>query len=40
MSDERYRERQQRVKERVAARVAAAQDTRGIVIVFTGNGKG
>ena len=40
MSDERYRERQQRVKERVAARVAAAQDSRGIVIVFTGNGKG
>ncbi|HAT1569757.1 TPA: cob(I)yrinic acid a,c-diamide adenosyltransferase [Kluyvera cryocrescens] len=40
MSDERYRERQQRVKERVEARVAAAQDTRGIVIVFTGNGKG
>lgn len=40
MSDERYRERQQRVKERVAARVAAAQDARGIVIVFTGNGKG
>lgn len=40
MSEERYRERQQRVKERVAARVAAAQDTRGIVIVFTGNGKG
>lgn len=40
MSEERYQQRQQRVKERVDARVAAAQDERGIVIVFTGNGKG
>lgn len=40
MSDERYQQRQQKVKERVDARVAAAQDERGIVIVFTGNGKG
>ncbi|EGT4274876.1 cob(I)yrinic acid a,c-diamide adenosyltransferase [Cronobacter sakazakii] len=40
MSDEGYQQRQQRVKEKVAARVAAAQDERGIVIVFTGNGKG
>jgi len=40
MSDERYRERQQRVKEKVDARVAAAQEERGIVMVFTGNGKG
>ncbi|AKE95816.1 cob(I)yrinic acid a,c-diamide adenosyltransferase [Cronobacter sakazakii] len=40
MSDDRYQQRQQRVKEKVAARVAAAQDERGIVIVFTGNGKG
>ncbi|ELQ6240632.1 cob(I)yrinic acid a,c-diamide adenosyltransferase [Cronobacter sakazakii] len=40
MSDERYQQRQQRVKEKVAARVAAAQNERGIVIVFTGNGKG
>ncbi|CCK02821.1 Cob(I)alamin adenosyltransferase [Cronobacter sakazakii 701] len=40
MSDERYQRRQQRVKEKVDARVAAAQDERGIVIVFTGNGKG
>ncbi|ELY2510498.1 cob(I)yrinic acid a,c-diamide adenosyltransferase [Cronobacter sakazakii] len=40
MSDERYQQRQQRVKEKVAAHVAAAQDERGIVIVFTGNGKG
>lgn len=40
MSDERYRERQQRLKDKVDARVAAAQDVRGIVMVFTGNGKG
>ncbi len=40
MSEERYQQRQQRVKERVDARIAAAQDIRGIVIVFTGNGKG
>ena len=40
MSDERYRERQQRLKDKVDARVAAAPDERGIVMVFTGNGKG
>ncbi|EPY4667024.1 TPA: cob(I)yrinic acid a,c-diamide adenosyltransferase [Klebsiella pneumoniae] len=40
MSDERYRERQQRLKDKVDARVAAAQDERGIVMVYTGNGKG
>ncbi|EOC1327242.1 cob(I)yrinic acid a,c-diamide adenosyltransferase [Cronobacter dublinensis] len=40
MSDERYQQRQQRVKEKVEARVAAAQEERGIVIIFTGNGKG
>ncbi|MCZ6323949.1 cob(I)yrinic acid a,c-diamide adenosyltransferase, partial [Escherichia coli] len=32
--------RAQRVKEKVDARVAQAQDERGIIIVFTGNGKG
>jgi cob(I)alamin adenosyltransferase len=40
MSEDRYQQRQQRVKDRVDARVAAAQEERGIVIVFTGNGKG
>lgn len=40
MSEERYQQRQQKVKDRVDARVAAAQDERGILIVFTGNGKG
>lgn len=40
MSDERYQQRQQRVKDKVDARIASAQDERGIVMVFTGNGKG
>jgi len=40
MSDQRYRERQQRVKDKVDARVAAAQQERGLIMVFTGNGKG
>lgn len=40
MSDDRYRERQQRIKDKVDARVASAQDERGILMVFTGNGKG
>ncbi len=40
MSDERHQQRQQRLKEKVDARVAAAQQERGIVMVFTGNGKG
>lgn len=40
MSDERYQQRQQRVKEKVDARVAQPVDERGIIIVFTGNGKG
>lgn len=40
MSEERYQQRQQKVKDHVDARVAAAQDERGIIIVFTGNGKG
>ena len=40
MSEDRHQQRQQRLKEQVDARVAAAQDERGILIVFTGNGKG
>lgn len=40
MSEERHQQRQQRLKEQVDARIASAQDERGIVIVFTGNGKG
>lgn len=40
MSDERHQQRQQRLKDQVDARVAAAQDERGILMIFTGNGKG
>lgn len=40
MSDSRHRERQQRLKEKVDARVAEAQQERGILLVLTGNGKG
>ncbi|WP_224717511.1 cob(I)yrinic acid a,c-diamide adenosyltransferase [Pectobacterium versatile] len=40
MNDERHQQRQQRLKEKVDARIAAANETRGILIVFTGNGKG
>ncbi|MDW6003493.1 cob(I)yrinic acid a,c-diamide adenosyltransferase [Vibrio mangrovi] len=37
---DRYQARQQRVKEKVDAKIAAAKEERGIVIVITGNGKG
>ena len=40
MNEERHRERQQRLKEKVDARVAQAQEERGILLVLTGNGKG
>nr|WP_113867276.1 cob(I)yrinic acid a,c-diamide adenosyltransferase [Brenneria salicis]NMN91652.1 cob(I)alamin adenosyltransferase [Brenneria salicis ATCC 15712 = DSM 30166]RBP61435.1 cob(I)yrinic acid a,c-diamide adenosyltransferase [Brenneria salicis ATCC 15712 = DSM 30166]RLM30346.1 cob(I)yrinic acid a,c-diamide adenosyltransferase [Brenneria salicis ATCC 15712 = DSM 30166] len=40
MTDERHQQRQQRIKERVDARIAAASEIRGILIIFTGNGKG
>ncbi|EMA3640672.1 cob(I)yrinic acid a,c-diamide adenosyltransferase [Providencia stuartii] len=40
MSDERYQQRQQKLKEHVDGRVAAAQKTGGILMIFTGNGKG
>ncbi|MDU3158789.1 MAG: cob(I)yrinic acid a,c-diamide adenosyltransferase, partial [Hafnia alvei] len=40
MSEERYQQRQQQLKERVEQRIAAATKRCGIVIVFTGNGKG
>lgn len=40
MSEERYQQRQQQLKERVEQRVAEATKRSGIVIVFTGNGKG
>lgn len=37
---DRHRQRQQKRKEQVESRVAAATEKRGILIVFTGNGKG
>ncbi|WP_130098633.1 cob(I)yrinic acid a,c-diamide adenosyltransferase [Siccibacter turicensis] len=40
MNDDRHQKRQQKVKEKVDARIAAAQEERGILMVFTGNGKG
>lgn len=39
MSD-RHQQRQQRLKQQVDARIAAATESRGILMVFTGNGKG
>ncbi|RAW96099.1 MULTISPECIES: cob(I)yrinic acid a,c-diamide adenosyltransferase [unclassified Photorhabdus] len=40
MSEERYKQRKQRQKERFMAQVAAAQENRGIAIIYTGNGRG
>jgi cob(I)alamin adenosyltransferase len=37
---DRHRQRQQKLKTQVDTRVAAATEQRGILIVFTGNGKG
>lgn len=39
-NDDRHRQRQQKLKEQVDTRVAAATEKKGILIVFTGNGKG
>lgn len=36
---DRHRQRQQKLKEQVEIRVAAATEQKGILIVFTGNGK-
>ena len=40
MTDDRHQQRQQKLKEKVDARIAAATEIRGILMVFTGNGKG
>ncbi|MGL9724146.1 cob(I)yrinic acid a,c-diamide adenosyltransferase [Sodalis sp. (in: enterobacteria)] len=40
MDARRHQQRQQRLKEKVDAHIDAATERRGIVIVFTGNGKG
>ena len=40
MSDAQHQKRQQRLKEKVDTRIEQAQREQGIVIIFTGNGKG
>lgn len=40
ISTERHVQRQQKLKEQVDTRIAAAIEKKGILIVFTGNGKG
>lgn len=40
MTEGRHKQRQQKLKEQVDARIDAAKEQRGILIVFTGNGKG
>ncbi|KFK94504.1 MULTISPECIES: cob(I)yrinic acid a,c-diamide adenosyltransferase [unclassified Serratia (in: enterobacteria)] len=40
MAEDRHQQRQQRLKEQVDARIATAQEVRGLLMVFTGNGKG
>ncbi|MFN3015706.1 cob(I)yrinic acid a,c-diamide adenosyltransferase, partial [Vibrio coralliilyticus] len=37
---ERHQARQQKVKEQIDAKVAAAQEEKGLLLVITGNGKG
>lgn len=38
--NQRHQQRMQRIKQQVDARIAAAQEERGLLIVITGNGKG
>ncbi|WP_067701486.1 cob(I)yrinic acid a,c-diamide adenosyltransferase [Erwinia sp. ErVv1] len=40
MAEDRHQQRQQKLKEKVNARIAAATKAHGILMVFTGNGKG
>lgn len=40
MAEDRHQQRQQKLKEKVDARIASATEVRGILMVFTGNGKG
>jgi cob(I)alamin adenosyltransferase len=39
-SQNRHKERQQKVKEKVDAKIAAAQEEKGLFLIITGNGKG
>lgn len=38
--DSRYKARQQKVKDEIDARVASAQEEKGLLLIITGNGKG
>ncbi|MFD2177368.1 cob(I)yrinic acid a,c-diamide adenosyltransferase [Veronia pacifica] len=40
MSEERYKARQSKIKQKVDEKVAAAQTEKGLLLVITGNGKG
>lgn len=40
MSEERHQQRQQKLKSQVDARIAAADQDKGLLLVLTGNGKG
>jgi cob(I)alamin adenosyltransferase len=40
IKNERHKARQQKVKEQVDARIAAAQQEKGLLLIITGNGKG
>lgn len=40
MPEDRHQQRQQKLKKKVDARIASATEVRGILMVFTGNGKG
>lgn len=40
MAEDRHQQRQQKLKDQVDARIAAATEVRGILMVFTGNSKG
>lgn len=38
--ESRHKERQQKIKQQVDAKIAAAQEEKGLLLVITGNGKG
>ncbi|QZN97647.1 cob(I)yrinic acid a,c-diamide adenosyltransferase [Symbiopectobacterium purcellii] len=40
MDNDRHKQRQQKLKQRIDERIAAANEVRGILMVFTSNGKG
>lgn len=40
MTEDRHQQRQQKLKDQVDARIAAAEQDKGLLLVLTGNGKG